>query len=435
MNKFLIYCLFFVACPTLVFASGFGVFTQGASGLGQGNAVVAHPTGPSSIYFNPALINDVPGRQVEIGTTGVYADRKVSLSSGGSTSTKDGFNYPSSAYYTHQIDNNLSAGIGVFFPFGLSTEWDGSYEGRYLGTYGDIATLDINPAVSYRVTRDFTLAGGLSLLYMDATLKKHINQTAAYMITDAALGGGVLPALGAPLGDIDQQFEGHGWGYGFNLGALYKATEQLSIGLTYRSHIDVKVKGDASFNNVTPLLQGAFVGTSGAAKVRLPAQAAVGIAYQFTDRFVCEVGARWEDWSSTDELRIDLDSPVFGQTSDSVPRDWKATWAYNIGGQYRLDDQFTVNVGYLFGDSAVPGSTFEPLVPDTDAHLFTFGTDFTSGPWTISGAFGFEYHVTHVKNNNLADPLGSAVAGVPTDTANGSYDSKIYLSGSPLRSS
>lgn len=33
-------------------ASGYGVFTQGASGLGQANAVVAHTTGPSSAYFN-----------------------------------------------------------------------------------------------------------------------------------------------------------------------------------------------------------------------------------------------------------------------------------------------------------------------------------------------------------------------------------------------
>ncbi|MCK5913034.1 MAG: aromatic hydrocarbon degradation protein, partial [Desulfuromusa sp.] len=66
------------------FASGFGVFTQGASGLGQANAVVAHPVGPSSLYFNPALLNDIPGRQIEIGTTAIHADRSIDLDSGGS---------------------------------------------------------------------------------------------------------------------------------------------------------------------------------------------------------------------------------------------------------------------------------------------------------------------------------------------------------------
>ena len=60
MKKFLVLVGMFVL-PTQVLASGYGVFTQGASGLSQANAVVAHTTGPSSVYFNPALINDVPG--------------------------------------------------------------------------------------------------------------------------------------------------------------------------------------------------------------------------------------------------------------------------------------------------------------------------------------------------------------------------------------
>ena len=61
--------LFIFVCliiPVQAIASGYGVFTQGASGLGQANAVVAHTTGPSSAYFNPALLNDVPGPQVEV---------------------------------------------------------------------------------------------------------------------------------------------------------------------------------------------------------------------------------------------------------------------------------------------------------------------------------------------------------------------------------
>jgi len=35
--------------PVQAAASGYGIFTQGASGLGQANAVVAHTTGPSSL--------------------------------------------------------------------------------------------------------------------------------------------------------------------------------------------------------------------------------------------------------------------------------------------------------------------------------------------------------------------------------------------------
>ena len=430
MKKTFVLCSLLLALPTMALASGFGVFTQGASGLGQANAVVAHATGPSSLYFNPALMNDVIGRQVEVGTTGVYADRKIKLDSGGSENGDDSWNLPSTFYYTHQINNNVTAGLGVFFPFGLSTEWDDDYSGRYLGTSGEVFTTNINPAVSFRVNDKLSLAVGLDLLYLDATLKSKINQTAAYVLTDLQFSGGVggaLPPLTGPLNDISQKFDGDGWGAGYNLGVLYKATDRVSVGATYRSHVDVNVDGDASFNGVNPLLASAFPKTGGDADIRLPAQATAGVAFKVLDNLVVEAGVRWEDWESTDDLTIDFDAPVFGQNASVTPRDWNATWAYNIGGQYRLNETVAINAGYLYGQNAVPSSTVEPLIPDADAHLFTLGTDLTFGPWAISGAFGYEHHEDRKKDNTLGDPLGSLIAGQPVGTANGTYETDIYL--------
>jgi len=430
MKKTFVLCSLLLALPSMALASGFGVFTQGASGLGQANAVVAHATGPSSLYFNPALMNDVIGRQVEVGTTGVYADRKIKLDSGGSENGDDSWNFPSTFYYTHQINNNVTAGLGVFFPFGLSTEWDDDYSGRYLGTSGEVFTTNINPAVSFRVNDKLSLAVGLDLLYLDATLKSKINQTAAYVLTDLQFSGGVggaLPPLTGPLNDISQKFDGDGWGAGYNLGVLYKATDRVSVGATYRSHVDVNVDGDASFNGVNPLLASAFPKTGGDADIRLPAQATAGVALKVLDNLVVEAGVRWEDWESTDDLTIDFDAPVFGQNASVTPRDWNATWAYNIGGQYRLNETVAINAGYLYGQNAVPSSTVEPLIPDADAHLFTLGTDLTFGPWTISGAFGYEHHEDRKKDNTLGDPLGSLIAGQPVGTANGTYETDIYL--------
>lgn len=421
MRKCFLSLLFVILFASPVFASGFGVFTQGASGLGQANAVVAHPTGASSLYFNPALLNDVAGSRLEVGTTGVYADRSIKLDSGGSEESKDGWKFPSTTYFTHQVNEKLSTGFGLFFPFGLSTEWNENYEGRYLGTYGDITTLNINPVLAYRVTNKLSLAAGFSILYLDATLNKKINQVAAHTIFDGIVPGG-LPALSSTA-DISQRFEGEGWGHGVNLGLLYRASDMVSIGASYRSHIDVMVHGRAKFTDVDPALTMFVPDTGGQADIRLPAQAAAGIAVTPTGSLVVEVGVRWEDWSSTKQLKVELDSQVLGQNSDIVPRDWKATWSYNLGGQYRISEALAVNAGYLFGENAVPDATFEPMIPDTDAHLFTVGVDWLIAPWTISTAFGYEHHESRRKNNSLADPLGSGLS------ANGTYDSDIYLVG------
>ncbi len=418
-------------------ASGFGVFTQGASGLGQANAVVAHPTGPSSLYFNPALLNDVPGRQVEFGTTAIYSAREIEFDSGGSAKDETGWNFPGTFYYTHQANDKLAAGLGIFFPFGLSNEWNDNYDGRHIGTSGEVLTMNINPVISYRVTERLSVAGGFSLLYLKATLESKVNQTATYWLVDNIYYGDALPDLGV-LPDISQKFEADGWGMGFNLGILFKATDRISIGATYRSEIDVEAEGDVRFSNVTALLAGEFPNGGGSADITLPAQATAGIAFQVSEPLVIEVGIRWEDWSSTDQLLIKLDTPVLGSTSNLTPRDWKSTWTYNIGGQYQLNETASLNAGYLYGNNAVPDSTFEPLIPDTDAHLFTVGADIAFGAWTLSGAFGLEHHEDRKKTNTIGDPAGSNMAtiinGTPTSvgTANGNYASDIYLVGISL---
>ena len=431
-NRLSLVIAFLLLVPTLTWASGFGVFTQGAAGLGQANAVVAHPVGPSSVYFNPALLPDISGKQIEIGTTLISADRSVDLDTGGTQDICSHYDYPSTLYYTHQVTEDFSFGLGVFFPFGLSTEWDDTYTGRYLGTLGDIVTTNINPVFAYRVNDQWSISVGATAMKLDAELEKKINQTAAYIITDLQLSGGVggaLPPLGSPLPDINQRFEGDGWGYGFNVGLLYKPFNKVSMGFTYRSHVDIQVEGKASFTNVTPILAAGFTDTGGDADIRLPAQATAGVAYQFLDALVIECGARWEDWSSTEELKISLKNPVFGQTSDTIPRDWKSTRSYMVGADYQLTNHLSLRGGYLFGENAVPSSTFEPLVPDSDAHLITVGLGWQVANWTIDSAFGYEYHESRSKSNSLGDPLGSVLAGSSVSTANGDYKSEIFLFG------
>ncbi len=403
---------------TSALASGYGVFTHGASGLGQANAVIAHPTGPSSLYFNPALLNDVPGRQVEIGTTAVISERNINLDSGGNEKGNE-TNFPSTFYYTFQSSENIAAGIGIFFPFGLSNKWGNDYEGRYLGTSGEMTSFNINPALSYRITDQLSLAAGLDMVYVDTELSSMVNQSAVGTLLPSELGG----PLAEILPDVEQNFSGEGWGYGFNLGALFKATDRVSIGMAYRSKVDVDLDGDLSFANVDPRLTLLLPNSIASAGITLPAQFTTGIAFKANDGLLIEVGARWEDWDANDKLFLDVE---FGTDITQI-RNWHSTWAYNIGANYKLSEKVALNFGYLYGENAVPDSTFEPIIPDSDAHLFTIGSDLTCGSWTLSGAFGYEYHDSRNKTNTLGDPFGT-----PETTANGEYDTDIYLVGLSL---
>lgn len=391
---------FILVLPVTVLASGYGVFTQGASGLGQANAVVAHSTGPSSAYFNPALLTQVAGTQIEIGTTGVYAKHKVKLDSTGETQDgKENWEFPSTFYLTHQVNERVTAGLAVFFPFGLSAEWDkDDFEGRYIGTYGEITTTSINPVVAYKVNDHISLAVGVSAVYFDAELKSQIFQ-------------GIYE-----LPDAEQKFTGDDWGFGYNLGLTARLTEGFTFGLAYRSEIDLTAEGKAKLSGLATPYGLMDLKIDGEADVTLPQQIVAGLAYRVSDPLLVEVGVRWEDWESTDELKIELETGP----PQTIRRDWKATWTYNIGGQYRFSDSIAVNAGYLYGQNAVPGSTMEVMIPDSDAHLFTIGAEWGHGPWTVAGAFGYEYHEERRKNNEVGFPIG---------TANGKYENEIYLVG------
>jgi long-chain fatty acid transport protein len=396
------------------FASGFGIFTQGADALGQGNATVAHTDGPSAAYFNPALLPLLDGTQVEIGTTTIFPSRKFESDSGGPTErNEDTAYFPSTFYLSHRFNDQFSAGLAVFNPFGLGTVWDSDWEGNSIATKSRITTFNINPAVAWRINPKISIGAGLDILLLDAKLKNKID-----------LAPGIVPA-------VDQQFTGDGEGVGFNAGVHIQITDRLSFGAAYRSEIKIDIDGKIRFDDpdqlavIDPMLPSLFPNTDGETSITLPQQVTAGLAFRITPVWIVEAGLRWEDWESFDELTIELDQPVFLEPSVTYPRDWHSTWAYNIGTKYRINDRVALMAGYLYGKNPIPDNTFEPAVPDSDTHLFTVGSELTFDNLKLALAYGFQLQEDRDKKTNQYTSLDGS-------TANGHYENHIHLAGISL---
>ena len=387
------------------YGSGFGIFTQGASALGQADAVVAHNDGPSAIFFNPALLNKLPGTQVEVGTTLLFPSRAFRSSNSGATaSTEDTLYYPSTFYVSHTFNDKISAGLGVYNPFGLGTEWNGTWEGRYIATKSKIETFNINPVVSYQITPDLSLAAGIDVILLDATLENRVNP--------------VLLRLSPLLPDANKKFKGDGTGVGYNLGIAYNAGNGIFLGASYRSEVEIDVKGNLSIEHP---LAGSLLNTGGKTTITLPRQLLAGVAYQANDRLTIETGFRWEDWNSYKESKVELDKSVGGQSIITESKNWHDTFAVNVGGKYRLNDTFTLLAGYLYGWNAVPDDTFEPSVPDANTHLFTLGTDMIFNNIKLAVSYAYQLQEERSKNNTVGSKEGG--------TANGTYNADIHLLG------
>ncbi|MGD8252233.1 MAG: outer membrane protein transport protein [Desulfobacterales bacterium] len=386
-------------------AAGFSVFTQGAKALGQANAVIAHSDSPSTLFYNPAIMNDLPGTQFEIGTTLIYDDRDFNSDrSGRNTAGKSNANFPSTLYATHAVNDWLSAGIGVFNPFGLSTEWPDDWEGRFIATKSELTTYVINPAVSVRVAPWLSLAAGVDFMILDGTLKRRLNLNQVF-----------------PFGEGKQEFSGDDTAWGFNLGLFAKLTDRLHLGMSYRSKYDATLDGDVK--NKLPAsadpIAGLFPKTNGSVDLDLPDQFLAGLAYHFSDRFVMEAGIRYEGWSRYEQLKLELDDPIAGQDSQISRKDYRDTYGVMVGGKYQVSDSWALMAGYLYEKGAIPGKTFEPSNPDSDSHVFSLGTSYRFKRFEASFAYAFQKEVEKEKDNDIG-----ADTGFP---ANGDYDSNLHL--------
>ncbi len=139
-------------------AAGFAIIETSASGMGQafaGAAAVAED--PSTIYFNPAGMMYLEGTQV---TAGVHIIKsKAEFQDGGNTDLTnygvaqggDGGDagdtfYVPNFYYIRDFGDKYKIGIGINAPFGLGTEYDNGWMGRYTSTDSEVKSLNINPA-------------------------------------------------------------------------------------------------------------------------------------------------------------------------------------------------------------------------------------------------------------------------------------------------
>lgn len=403
---FLIFIFLMISQPCL--GSGFGVFTHGAGSLGEGLSTVAHGKNPEIIFYNPALMNELDGTLIE-GTFTIIVPNYDYFSSilDSSTSTKSATYFPGALYVTRKYNDKISAGIGVFSPFGLGTEWNQDWEGRFITTKAEMQTLNFNPAVSYQFLPSISIAAGIDFMLVKATLKNQIN----------------FSSIG--LSEGQQKFDGDGTGLGFNLGLYADMGKGFSFGVSYRSEIETDIDGDVDFQLPSPVLQSLFPNTKGETTITFPQQLHIAVAYRGFYRLTIEAGVRWEGWSSYDTLDIQLEEEVNGSTRSTTPQNWDDTFSILMGGRYNISDRLALLAGYIHGNDPIPGSTFSPVIPDSSSDAWTCGLEIDFNKYRVGLSYSLQTWEKRYKSNEVGSDFSG---GTITDArANGSYEGKSHF--------
>lgn len=417
--------------------SGFQIREQSATGLGSSMAGVSAGGAAGDIStaaYNPAVVGF--GRGNAISLFGSYIMPTFDITDAQAT---DSFGQPRSGDPDQegsedafvpalaaqwQLDDAWALGLVTSAPWGLKTDYDEDWAGRFYGVESELATININPIVSFKASDRLQLAAGIQAQYADATLSNKVDYNVALF---NATGG----AQTAPGTEGLAEVEGDDWAFGFNLGLLYQPTEATRVGVAYRSRIDHELEGDATFGaddsasaGVRDTLRaggnGIFNNGSGRADIELPAVLSAGIAHSLSDRWTLLGEVSWTEWSTFDELRVEFDDD---NTPDSVKKeDWDDTYMVAAGAEYRLDGRWTLRAGVGFDESPVPDDTRSPRIPDSDRTWASFGATFApSDRFSVTGAY------TRVELDDASIDLdagdeGNAARGSLTADTEGSVD-------------
>ena len=133
-------------------------------------------------------------------------------------------------------------GIGVNVPFGLVTEWDSDWMGRFHAIKSEVKTININPSAAWKATlalrrrrRELPVvrrrADELGQLQRGRIRCRQARRRARGA---AAAGCGGLAPPGGLRGGA--KVSGDTWSWGWNVGAMVELQKtQTRVGLTYRS--------------------------------------------------------------------------------------------------------------------------------------------------------------------------------------------------------
>lgn len=384
-------------------AGAFQLQEQSVSGQGTSWAGRTSNVQDATIVFgNPAGMSFLDRAQLTGGVNFIDASSDISddsatalgVPSGGST---DGDMIPHKAipfgYYVQPIDDRWSFGLGVYAPFGLITDYNDDFKGRYFGNYSEVEVITAQPTLSYRFNDKFSVGVGLTY----NTIKGELESKAPTAPGD---------------GTINVDGDDEAWGY--NVGLIYRPVESTTLGLTYRSKVDYSLDGDVTFTNV---VAPGDVTSDASLDITLPETIDFSVTHEFNDRWTVMAAATYIRWSRFDELNVENDISPITETQD-----YEDTWQYALGLSYRVNPQWLLRTGIAYDESPISDSTRTVRVPSADRTLFSLGAGWTPTPdLTIDVAY------TYIQEADAE--VNQTSEQFPGTTYSADYDNSLNLFG------
>lgn len=407
MNKLIAFvCL---ACAaTSVSAEGYQVNSLSARQGAMGHVGVALKLGSESMHFNPAgLVFMKKPMDMSLGGTAVFSN--ISYKKDGYRAETDNpVSTPLYVYAGFKIYDNLAAGISFTTPYGSSIAWDKNWAGAHLVQDISLKAYSIQPTLSYKILDNLSVGAGMMIDFGKVELSRalmpmgKLSQMARLIAADF---GGIdamlqqypqlaptLEAIGKydDVAPVSATLTGKSSvRLGYNIGALWDIDEKWTIGVSYRSKINMQVKrGTAELNYanetefkekiqnpvnglltalgkedkykliIPPLNEGTFQ-----AEMPLPSNFNVGLTFRPSDRWTVSGEVQFVGWGAYKELSIQFTENVLNGYNIQAEKNYKNTRIYRLGGEFKATHRLDLRAGVYFDESPVRSGNYNPETP------------------------------------------------------------------------
>ncbi len=393
--------------PDLAWGQGFGLNDIGSCAVGRAYAATGAPCRDASvIYWNPGAAATLPGWSIYGGGAAIGVN-------GGFTADTTLVRYPSSVpvsfpphlfvnYTGHLGERAASVGFGAYVPYGLTSQWNSDFPGRFEAQKASLQTFYFQPNLSIEIVpHKLSIGAGPIIAHSSVELIQALDLSAAPAAPNVTFGELGIPAL-TEFGQATIKGSATGWGWTF--GALYKPDPTVQIGARFLSAITFDYSSaNATFQQVmtgltlaannplglpagTPVdaivasqfaSGGALVSQSASTKITHPLQAEGGIGYTGIRSLLIDLDVDYVGWDAFQTLPVTFNGPAGAAGLNRVLlEDYGNSWAVRLGLEHVFGDSvdgITGRAGFSYATTPAPPETVTPLLPDMNRYNGSVG--------------------------------------------------------------
>lgn len=410
-----------VLAHTSAFAGGFSLYTEG-TGSAVGNfaaGVAAEAADASTGWYNPAGLALIHEQQVVFGGVGVFPTAKLNGNSTFRTTLPGVGTLPlynqsfsgldggkdalvPSFHYARPLSDNLTVGLSVLAPFGLSTDWKESSPVRYEATLSELKTYNISPEMGAKINQHFALGAGLDLQYAKVKFNRMLGSPAL----SSFLNSGAATLLDSSSHNIGDSF-----GVGFHAGLMGMFNDNHTrVGINYQSQMRHQFNGDstlmgslAATNNIFILPYASSTSVSNSLysnTIKLPEIVTLSGYQDVNDKLALLGSVVYSGWSALQTIQLNnvaagtasLPTGAFSQvlvpsTSDVHYHD---AWRFALGANYRVTDAWMMRVGGGYDQSPTDDAHRDVRLPEGNRWAMSIGTHYQFRP-DVGVDLGYTY--------------------------------------------